>query len=118
MHWISINCSGSEEDIFSCAHLESETFEIHGCANDVGVKCNEVTICEEHNELSCCQNCHFPYNGTKCYCDQYCYGSGDCCPGIGLTCPTPFGKLKFVLKGEIRERMLIILVHIIASSCS
>ena len=98
VHWTSISCSGSEQDIFSCTHLSIETSNTCGHENDVGVKCNEVTICEMNGYLSCCvHNCNFPYNGTKCYCDPYCYQSNDCCPGIGLTCPTSIGKPRFVL---------------------
>ena len=94
VYWTSINCTGTEADIFSCRHTEAEIQNTCSHTTDAGVKCSEKTTCEINNWLTCCTSqhgpCNFPYsNGSDCYCDQYCYKAGDCCRNIGFTCPPP-----------------------------
>ena len=104
VHWTSISCSGSEEDIFLCMHIDTEIQNTCNYSTNVGVECSNKSICEIEKGPTCCVSsgggigCFVGlYNESTCYCDQACYIAGDCCPDIGFICARPPGELRALI---------------------
>ncbi len=78
-----IQCIGTELNVTDCGFTTENDCD-H--STDVGVACSDIPSgpCEDAGHTSCCSS---GCNAGGCYCDSACYGFGDCCSDIQVTCP-------------------------------
>lgn len=79
-----LTCVGTEDYLYECDNI-TNTINLCDHSTDVGVDCVGPTgPCQNDGHTSCCTS---GCNAGGCYCDVACYGFGDCCVDISVTCP-------------------------------